>query len=345
MNIKDVNSTAELHDFMTTPTGELVEFAGRLSGDVAVLGAGGKMGPELVQTLKRADEAAGRARRVYAVSRFSNPEGSELRRIRSAGAEICRGDLTDEEFLHALPDVANVVFMVGYKFGSSGDWRGAFHINSILPYLVGRRYPESRIVAFSSTNPYPHVPPESGGATEETALEPDGPYGWGIVARESAFRTTQMRSPAQKILFYRLAYAQHLCYGVLVDLARMLVSGDPISLAMPAVNLISQRDAIEVALRSLSRASDPADILNCSGPVWDVEDICRRMAEILETEPNFVDEPAETALIADDAKCRRLLGSYRDEAPDLIDAAAHWVKRGGDYWEMPTKFGRPDHRY
>lgn len=345
MRITEVTAPAELQQFMTTPTDQLIEFAADLDGEIAVLGAGGKMGPDLVETLLRADSEAGTGRRVYAVSRFSDPEGEDRRRMEEAGARILRGDLTEEEFLESLPDVPNIIFMVGYKFGSSRDWRGAFQINSILPYLVGRRFGSSRIVAFSSTNPYPHVAPDSGGADEQRQLEPEGPYGWGIVARESSLRTTLIKSPQQKVLLYRLAYAQHLGYGVLVDLARMLKKGEPISLAMPAVNLVSQRDAIDVALRSLSLAENPAEILNCSGPVLQVQHIVRRMAEIMGVQPVFADQPGETALISNDEKARRLLGQYRDEPHEMIEAAARWVMGGGEYWELPTKFGKANHRY
>jgi hypothetical protein len=345
VRITDVTDAAELQEFMTTPTDRLVEFAADLEGDLIVLGAGGKMGPDLVETFLRANAQCGVGRTVYAVSRFSDPEGEDRRRIEEAGGRIIRGDLTEEEFLQSLPDVPNVIFMVGYKFGSSGDWRGAFHINAILPYLVGRRFGTSRIVAFSSTNPYPHVPLDSGGADEETDLDPQGPYGWGIVARESAFRTSQMQALDQTVLLYRLAYAQHLGYGVLVDLARMLRDGEPISLAMPAVNLVSQRDAIDVALRSLSLAGNPAEVLNCCGPVLEVRGIVERMAEIMEVQPLYADEPGQTALISSDEKARRLLGEYRDRPGQMIEAAARWVMRGGEYWDLPTKFGKADHRY
>ena len=100
---------------------------------------------------------------------------------------------------------------------------------------MGERFGTSAIVVFSSSNPYPGVAPQSGGCKETDPVEPDGVYGWTIVARESAFATSQMKSPAQKLCFYRLAYAQHLCYGVLVDLARMIWNGEPLSLAVPAV--------------------------------------------------------------------------------------------------------------
>jgi hypothetical protein len=29
----------------------------------------------------------------------------------------------------------------------------------------------------------------------------------------------------------------------------------------------------------------------------------------------------------------------------MIEAAARWVMQGGEYWDLPTKFGKANHRY
>jgi hypothetical protein len=214
-----------------------------------------------------------------------------------------------------------------------------------MPYLVGERFPDSRIVAYSSGNPYPHTPVEGGGCTEEDALDPRGAYGWGIVARQSAFSTTALRHPGQSVCLFRLMYAQHLGYGILIDLARMVRDGEPVSLRMPAVNLISQRDAIDVSLRALGHCQHPPFLLNCSGPVVRVRRIVEQLAGVMGKEPRFADEEAEEALIADDSRAVRMFGPYRDEPDEMIEAAARWVLRGGDYWGNPTFFAKADHRY
>ena len=339
----DIETDEQLWDSMTTPTTALREFAAQLDGDVMVMGAAGKMGVELTATLRRADREAGVRRTVHAASRFSDPDAR--RTLRETGARIHQGDFTDAEFLNALPDVPNIVFMAGMKFGTSRRWRLAFHLNCIMPYLVGERFPDSRIVAYSSGNPYPHTPVESGGCTEEDALDPRGAYGWGIVARESALATTALRNAGQSVCLFRLMYAQHLVYGVLVDLARMVRDGEPVSLRMPAVNLISQRDAIDVSLRGLGHCQNPPFLLNCAGPVVRVRRIVEQMAGIMDKEPRFADEEAEEALIADDSRAVRMFGPYRDEPDEMIEAAARWVLRGGDYWGNLTFFGSTDHRY
>ena len=64
-----------LEEHLSRPTLGVVETLQRLEGDVVVLGAGGKMGPTLARMVRRGlDAAGGRARRVVAVSRFSDVE-------------------------------------------------------------------------------------------------------------------------------------------------------------------------------------------------------------------------------------------------------------------------------
>ncbi len=345
MKMGDIETAGQLRDFMTEPTDALVEFMRGLDGDVLVLGAGGKMGPELVETVVRADRGAGVARRVMAVSRFSEPGGRAKERFRQLGVDVLAGDLTERSFLDALPNAPYVVYMLGFKFGASEDWRRAFHLNSIVPYLVGEAFADSAIVVFSSTNPYPPVAADRGGCRETDGLAPQGVYGWSIVARESSFWTTAAMSPAQRLCLFRLAYAQHLAYGVLVDLARMVWQGEPVSLAVPAVNLISQRDAIDVAVRSLGHCGNPAFVLNCAGPIVRVRDIVDRMGAVMGKEPRLAGPEGQEALLADDALREETFGPCRDGVGDMIEAAAKWVMRGGESWGKPTMFGRADRTY
>jgi len=345
MRLKDVRTSRELRDFMTTPTEALVEFLSGLEGDVLVLGAAGKMGPELVETVVRADRLAGTVRRVHAASRFSAPSGGVLDRFGELAVEVHQGDMTERSFLAGLPSAPNVVFMAGFKFGSSGDWRRAFHLNCIMPYLVGERFPEARIVVFSSGNPYPPSPPGEGGSTEQAELRPQGVYGWSIVARESAFATTAARAAGQRLAFFRLMYAQHLAYGVLVDLATMVRDGEPISLATPAVNLVSQRDAIDVALRALGHCRREPFVLNCAGPIIGVRDIAERLGRHMGKPPVVLEDEGDVATLADDTLCTRLLGPYRDAPDEMIEGVAAWVAAGGESWAKPTLFGRVKRLY
>jgi hypothetical protein len=234
---------------------------------------------------------------------------------------------------------------MGFKFGSSHDWKRSFHLNSVVPYQVGSKYKNSNIVVFSSGNPYPHTIKNGPGCSENAPFDPMGIYGWSIVARESSFSITAEKNPSQKIAFYRLMYAQHLNYGVLIDLVKMVRSGDPISLAMPAVNLISQRDANEVAIRSFEKCANDPWTVNAAGPVWQVQDILGKLEILLNKKARIMDNESDTALLADDFRSIEAFGNHRDDADDMIKGAANWVLSGGSYWNKPTQFGRAKHDY
>lgn len=345
MKFSEIRTNSQLWDFMTTPSEKLVESIRRLDGPLMILGGSGKMGKELVGLISHADRKLGLRRDISVASTFSDPSGEDLKLFEALNVRCFRGDLSDEAFLASLPNAPNVVYMMGFKFGSSGDWQRSFHLNSIIPYLVGKKYAQSKIVVFSSGNPYPHTPKTGKGCTEEALLSPEGIYGWCIVARESAFRITAQQCAEQKIAFYRLMYAQHLNYGVLIDLARMVWNGTPISLAMPAVNLVSQRDANEIAIRCFDHCDHDAFTINVAGPVWQIREIVGQIEKHLEIKAILLEDDADFALLADDSKCVSSFGNHRDEVEDMIKGAANWVISGGDYWNKPTHFGQPKHRY
>jgi len=144
MRLADIRDERSLAACMTEPSPALVAAAGRLQGRMLVLGGSGKMGPELAATLRRADQAAGVERQVVVASTFSSEAGR--RRLAELGVTCLRADLTDPDQIRELPDAPHVVYMLGFKFGSGTDHRRAFHVNGIVPYLVGCRYPRSRIV-------------------------------------------------------------------------------------------------------------------------------------------------------------------------------------------------------
>ena len=345
MRYSEIKTDKQLWDFMTTPSEMLVTSLSKLQGSIMILGGSGKMGKELVGLIRNADKANGIIRDIIVASTFSDPTGEDQALLESLNTLCIKGDLSDQRFLASLPDAPNVIYMMGFKFGSSQDWQRSFHLNSIVPFLIGSKYPKSKIVVFSSGNPYPHTPKKMSGCTENTQLDPLGIYGWSIVARESSFRITASDNKHQKVAFYRLMYAQHLNYGVLVDLAKMVMNGDPISLAMPAVNLVSQRDANEVAIRSFEKCDNNPWKVNVAGPVWQVKDIVARMEKYLGKKAIILDDEAELALLADDTRCMKTFGSYQDDCEDMIHGAAYWVARNGTDWNKPTYFGRAMHDY
>ena len=113
-----IQDEQQLEDLLSEPTPEVIATLRRLEGDIVVLGVAGKMGPTLVRMAKRASDAARLHRRVIGVARFSS-EGEAA--LQTHGIESIRCDLLREEEVARLPDVPNVIFMAGMKFGSTGN--------------------------------------------------------------------------------------------------------------------------------------------------------------------------------------------------------------------------------
>ena len=74
---------------------------------------------------------------------------------RPTGIETLQCDLFDPAQLAGLPDAPNVIYMVGQKFGTTGEEARTWAMNALLPGAVARALPRSRIVAFSTGNVYP----------------------------------------------------------------------------------------------------------------------------------------------------------------------------------------------
>src|ERR1039457_4185353 len=133
---------------------------GVLEGDLVVLGIGGKMGPTLARMAKTASDLAGVKRRVIGVSRFSGAPNLE-EKFQSWGVEPDRCDLWDSSSYGRLPEAANVVYMAGMKFGSTGNESLTWAMNSFVPGLVAARYRGSRLAIFSTGNVYGLAPVSS----------------------------------------------------------------------------------------------------------------------------------------------------------------------------------------
>src|SRR5438552_12676339 len=141
-NLEAITDVEQLEDLLSVPTPAVVESMRRLKGDVLILGVGGKMGPSLARMVKRASQEANVQRRVIGVSRFSS--GGIERQLRQWGISTLPADLLNREDLKRLPDVENVIYMAGMKFGSSGNEPTTWAMNSYLPGMVCVRCAHSR---------------------------------------------------------------------------------------------------------------------------------------------------------------------------------------------------------
>src|SRR5664279_2717811 len=157
------------------PSDDLVTDVAKISGDIIILGVGGKMGPGLARVAKQAVGKAGINKKIIGVARFSEPGLKQ--QLQKEGIETISADLLNDDQLQALPEVKNVVYLAGTKFGTSGNESFTWAMNAYLPGRVAQKYKNSRIVVFSTGNVYPLVPVVEGGATETLSPEPIGEYG------------------------------------------------------------------------------------------------------------------------------------------------------------------------
>jgi nucleoside-diphosphate-sugar epimerase len=328
-----------LEDVMTTPSAALVATLRDLPGDILVLGVGGKMGPTLARLAKRAAPH----KRVIGVARFSEP-GLQAR-LQGQGVECIAADLLSRDALTALPDVPNVVFMAGRKFGSSGSEWLTWAMNAHVPALVAERYAASRIVAFSTACVYPFVDVAGPGASESAPLTPpSGEYANSCVARERMFQHfSHQRGTAGRLI--RLSYAIDMRYGVLHDVARKLVARAPIDLTMGHANVIWQGDANDWALRALAHCTAPTSGLNVSGPAIRIRDVAEGLAQRLGVQPVFVGQEAPTAWLVDIGEAVTLFGPPAVPMSTLLDWTADWVSRDGASLGKPTHYDARDGKY
>ena len=162
-----INSESELDDLLADPSPADVESVASLSGDVLILGAGGKIGPSLARRVHRAVTRAGSATRVIAASRFSSPDVRAGLDAEGIGTIAC--DLLDERQIAALPRCASILLLAGRKFGTLDRTELTWATNTIVPARVAAHFSQSRMVVFSTGNVYPMVPAE-GPAPAETIL-------------------------------------------------------------------------------------------------------------------------------------------------------------------------------
>jgi len=331
-----ITTVADLEDELARPAESDIALLRRLDGDILILGAGGKMGPSLARLCRRASDAACKPRRVIAVSRRPIPE---------PGTEAIACDLLDRAQVAQLPECPNVLYLAGRKFDSTASPELTWAINTVVPAIVSERFRDSRIVVFSTGNVYPFREVKSGGCRETDPLAPVGEYAQSCLGRERVFEYFSNQRGLRCLLF-RLNYAVDLRYGVLVDIARKVYAGEPVQLAVPAFNVIWQRDANSYALRSLELCDAPPNILNITGPeTLFVRAAAEFFAARFERPCRWEGAEGPAALLSDASKCHTLLGPPGVSADQLLELVAAWVQAGGVSLNKATRFEVVDGRF
>lgn len=337
------HSTDQLEAALSEPSAAVVEALRQLEGDILFLGVAGKMGPTLARMARRASDAAGVQRRIIGVSRFSSP--TEQKKLGSHGIETIACDLLDDAALARLPDVANVLYLAGMKFGATGNEALTWAMNTWLPGAVAQRFKASRIAAFSTGNVYGLSPVSRGGSIESDLPQPSGEYAMSCLGRERMFEHFSRRHGTRASLI-RLNYASELRYGVLVDLALRVWKGEPIDLAMGYCNVIWQGDANAWALLTLGQAASPPFLINVAGPeIVSVREVASEFARRMEKPAVLHGTESETALLSNSSRARALFGSPRVRLEQMIAWVTSWIIAGGELLAKPTHFESRDGRF
>jgi len=181
---QNIANEGQLEEVLTRPRVKLVEFIKTIRSPLIILGAGGKMGPTLAVLARRAAEQAGHKLDVIAVSRFTDPRAQDWLEGRGVATSTC--DLLDRRAVCRLPAAANLLYLVGLKFGTAQNPALTWAANTLVPAHIAEHYAEAQIVALSTGNVYPFKPAR-GGAVEADPLTPSGEYANAAVGRERIF--------------------------------------------------------------------------------------------------------------------------------------------------------------
>jgi hypothetical protein len=343
-----IRTEEECEELLSRPPVWLPELLKTVNGDIMFLGIGGKVGPTIARMAKRAVPS----KRIIGVARFSEKGLKE--RLESWGIETIVADLLDQGSVASLPDVPNIVYMAGKKFGTGDDASLTWAMNTHVPALVAERFRGTRIVAFSSICVYPFVSINGGGwdelgnagGDEKTAeAGPTGDYPSSCVGRERIFTYFSKKHGTPGRLM-RLNYAIDMRYGALYDIATMVRNGTPISVRTAYVSVIWQGDSNAQILGALAHTTSPTTPLNIGGPEYtSVRMLAHEFGRHFGIEPKFVGEESTYGYHNHTLTAQRLYGYPVVPLARMIDWVADWVQRDMPSSDKPTHFDERDGKY
>lgn len=330
-----VGSLEELEELLSRPTDQVCDVMRRLSGDLVLLGAGGKMGLSLARMARRAWDRVRHRGRVIAVSRFCSG-GQEP--FHAHGIETLQCDLLKPEELRNLPSTENVIAMTGRKFGSTGDEPLTWAMNTLLAADICRKFHKSRLVAFSTGNVYGLVPVVAGGSRERDLPQPVGEYAQSCLGRERLYEYGS-RTLGIPTALIRLNYACDLRYGVLVDLGLKVWKRQPVDLSMGYFNTIWQGDANAQTLCAFEHLTCPPWIVNVTGSeILSVRAVCETLGSRWHVPVEFTGHESTTALLSNNTLAHSQWGPPTVSTERLLEWVADWIEADRPLLGKPTHF-------
>lgn len=338
-----IESEEQLIELMSQPDEELIHFFRTLEGDLMILGIGGKIGTELGILAINAIKASGVERKVYGVSRFSKEGSADY--LTSKGVITIAADLQDKEQVKALPDVENIIFLAGKKFGSTEHIEETWGMNVVVPHIVAERFTKSRIVVYSSGNIYPFVDRGSGGSLEQDAPLPVGEYANSCVGRERVFSYHALINK-NPMLMFRLNYAVEMRYGILTEIAKKVYREEPVDLTVGQFNVMWQGDVIRYTLLSLQDAANPPQILNVTGPeTVSTRQVAEYFAKYFGKDVQFTGEEADNVLLNNAGELFKRYGYPKVSLNQIMNWTAHWIAIDGKSLNKPTHYDTRDGKF
>lgn len=339
----EIKDEVQLEDLLSVPDTDLIDMMKVIEGNIMILGIGGKMGITLGRQALNAIKAANVDKKVIGVSRFSDAAGRE--RLEEWGVETIACNLLDANEVAKLPQVKNIIYMAGRKFGTKASEELTWAMNALVPGYVGTHFKNSNIVVFSTGCVYPLLNVQSSGCTEDTAPAPIGEYAQSCLGRERIFSYCSKQF-GTKVLLFRLNYAIDLRYGVLHDIGQQLLNGKAVNNTVGHFNIIWQGDANSQALRCLEYCTSPAAILNITGPeIVKVEYIAEKFAELMDRKITYTGKSADKSYLNNSSKAAKLFGKPRVSVEQMIKWQAAWFMQGGASLGKPTHFEVNDGKY
>lgn len=322
----------QLEEVLSRPSPALCETLAGLAGDVAVVGVGGKVGPTLARMVSRA--APGK--RIFGIARFSDAEAR--RRMESWGITCVPCELTDRAQVAALPEAANVIFMAGRKFGTAADTPLTWMMNAVVPAYVCERYARSRVVGFSTLCVYPFARVDGAGSSESDMTTPLGEYANSCVGRERVIQHfSSLNAMPGRVC--RLNYAIDLRYGVLHDIGKRVLTGEPIDLRTGVANVIWQRDSTDWILRCLAHAEIGAPAINIGAPQpARVREVAEAFGRHFDRAPVFTGTEEPLAWHNDCSLAARLFGAPTVDLATMVRWNADWLTRNAPVYTKPTHY-------